>query len=61
MLDALIHFPELQQAGYGRTGRAVKALCARYDVPVLKLNERQFALKQADHETLMSRMQESVK
>jgi hypothetical protein len=61
MLDALIHFPQMQAAGYGKTGRAVLALCERHRVPVLKLNERQYALRQRDYEVLMSRMQESVK
>jgi hypothetical protein len=41
MIDSLVHFTEMQNAGFGRSGRALKALCARYDVPVLKLNKRQ--------------------
>lgn len=55
MVDRLIHFNELQSAGYGLSSRALKALCDRYNVPVVKLNKRQFALLASDYQLLLKR------
>ena len=60
MIDALVPFPVLQRAGYGQDGRTLRRLCARYDIPVLKLNERQLALRQCGYETLLSRNEPSA-
>ena len=46
----------LKAAGYGKDYRALKALCERYDVPVRKLNKRQFAITEADYQLLLERM-----
>ena len=55
MVDHLIHFAELQGAGYGQSARALKVLCARYEVPVVALNKRQYALRQSDYQLLLAR------
>ena len=55
MIDSLVHFNQLQRAGYGRTSRTLKMLCTRYDVPVLALNKRQYALRRPDYELLLAR------
>jgi hypothetical protein len=60
MIDSLVHFTEMQDAGYGRSGRALKALCARYDVPVVKLNKRQYALRKSDLDRLLARASEAA-
>ncbi len=53
--EPIIHFNELQHAGYGKDSRAVKTLSARYAVPIMRLNKRQYALKQSDYDLLLSR------
>ena len=58
MVEPLIHFSELQRAGYGQDSRTLKALCDRYRVPVRKLNKRQFALTQESYALLLERMTE---
>lgn len=55
MVEPLIHFTELQGAGYGRSSRALKVLCGRYDVPVVALNKRQYALRESDLALLLQR------
>jgi hypothetical protein len=58
MIEPLVHFTEMQPAGYGQSSRALKALCGRYGVPVVRLNKRQFALTKSNYELLVSRMSE---
>ena len=60
MVDRLIHFAELQGAGYGKSSRALKMLCNRYSVPVVALNKRQYALRASDFETLITRATETL-
>jgi hypothetical protein len=55
MIDPLIPFNELQSAGYGLSSRALKVLCSRYGVPVVKLNKRQYALRESDYQLLLKR------
>ena len=55
MVDHLIHFDDLTHKGYGQSSRAIKRLCERYDVPVVRLNRRQYALRQKDFELLLQR------
>jgi predicted amidophosphoribosyltransferase len=55
MIDPLVHFPEMQRKGYGQSSRAIKRLCERYHVPIVRLNRRQYALRQRDFELLLQR------
>jgi hypothetical protein len=61
MVERLIHFPEMQRMGYGDSARALRALCDRYNVPVLKLNKRQFALRESDYRLLLERASADVR
>jgi hypothetical protein len=56
VVEPLIHFTELEKAGYGQSGRAVRALCQRYEVPFVQLNKRQNALTPASYALLMAKM-----
>lgn len=60
MVEPLIHFTELQGAGYGKSSRTLKLLCNRYRVPVVTLNKRQYALRASDFETLVARATEAA-
>lgn len=55
MVESLIHFAMLQREGYGNSSRVLNTLCRRYGVPVVRLNKRQFALRQKDYELLLRR------
>jgi hypothetical protein len=61
MVEPLIHFPVLQRQGYGQSGRALRSLCRRYGIPVVRLNKRQYALRHADYELLLVRMSVDVR
>lgn len=56
MVESLVPFPVLQRAGYGNRAPALMALCKRYDVPVMQLSGRQYALRESDYRLLLSRM-----
>jgi predicted amidophosphoribosyltransferase len=55
MVEPLIHFNKLQRMGYGQSSRALKALCDRYGIPVVRLNKRQYALRESDYRLLLER------
>jgi hypothetical protein len=51
----LIHFAEARQlVGFDST-KALKNACLRFDVPIVRLNRRVFALRQSDLELLLDR------
>ncbi|WP_409188847.1 hypothetical protein [Bradyrhizobium sp. RDM4] len=54
-IESLVHFPEVATAlGFEGT-RAVKALCERHSIPVVRLNKRQYALRTSDYSLLLAR------
>lgn len=58
MPESLLHFPALANAMGFKSTRAVRQLCHRYSIPVVKLSERMNALRQSDYELLLSRASE---
>jgi hypothetical protein len=59
MIDALVHFPAAAAALGFESTRAVKVLCERYQIPIVRLNKRINALKQSDYALLLSRASEA--
>jgi hypothetical protein len=55
MLDPLLHFPIIADALGFESTRAVKRLCERHEIPVIKLNKRVNALRASDYELLLQR------
>ena len=56
MIEPLIHFAAIQPTLGLQTSRAVRALCQRYNIPIVKLNARQLALRAADYTRLLAKM-----
>lgn len=55
MLDTLVHLPAVASALGFESTRAVRVLCDRYSIPVIRLNGRQNALRASDYELLLDR------
>lgn len=54
-IETLVHFPEVASALGFESTRAVKSLCARHQIPVVRLNKRQYALRTSHFELLLVR------
>jgi hypothetical protein len=53
-MDGLIHFREVRHQ-LGFETRTLVRMCDRFDVPLVRLNKRHFALKRSDYELLLKR------
>lgn len=54
-IEQLVHFPAVKTAlGFGDS-RAVLALCERHQIPVVRLNKRQYALRTSHFDLLLAR------
>lgn len=60
MVEPLVRFEALKDAGYGPDSRALKRLCNRYRVAVVELNQRQFALTADNYALLLQRCTKEV-
>jgi hypothetical protein len=56
MPESLHHFPKLAAAMGFQSTRAVKHLCRRYQIPVVRLNRRMNALTDSHYRLLLDRM-----
>jgi hypothetical protein len=55
-IESLVHFPDVAAALGFKDTRAVKVLCRRYAVPVIRLNRRDRAIRTTDYQVLLARM-----
>jgi hypothetical protein len=56
MLDRLLHAGPVKSLLGLETTRGLRKLCERYQVPLLRLNRRQLAMRETDYQLLIQRM-----
>jgi len=54
-MDTLIHYPDVKRALGLKSTKGLAAVCARYEIPTVRLTRRVFALRASDYERLLQR------